>query len=313
MTNRLRSLVVLHAVVAGAVLTVPLAAAQGAPGEIVGHKIRVPGEKVEGTTAKLSEVEAEMLERLPPQQQAERLLQYAISRHIGATDEIKARVKGWLGKIARTPSLDTLVEVAINGDDLRVRAAAWEVELAALNIPKTTEQVDRLVQQIQANPGESGQRIWSLGLLANRGVETERIHGELRVLMRAREEDVRLRAVEAIALIGTDETVPDLVAAFHHDPSWNVRIQGGGCGLAHCGMLTRAQRMLAVPALIEMVEDKALDPATVRYGFRALREITDQTIPDDAAQWREWQGSHGAETMEKFRRFQTEAERAPRR
>ena len=37
---------------------------QSAPGEIVGHKIPVPGSKVEGTTAKLSEVEAAQKEIL---------------------------------------------------------------------------------------------------------------------------------------------------------------------------------------------------------------------------------------------------------
>ena len=64
--------------------------------------------------------------------------------------------------------------------------------------------------------------------------------------------------------------------AFHHDPAFRVRIDAAGCGLAHCGMLTRAQRMQAVPGLIEMVEDKKLDAETVKYGYRALREITDQ-------------------------------------
>jgi HEAT repeat protein len=277
--------------------------AQSAPGEIVGHKIPVPGDRVEGTTARLSEVEAEMVERLPPQQQAERLLQYAISHHVGATDEITRRVKGWLGKITRTPSFDTLVEVAINGGDLRVRAAAWEVELAALNMAKTTEQVETLLREIQPNPSDAVLQIWTLGLLANRGVETERIHSELRVLMHATDEGVRLRAVEAIAFIGTDATVPDLVEAFHHDASFGVRIHGGGCGLAHCGMLTRAQRMQAIPGLIEMVEDKQLDPATLPYGYRALREITDETLPDDSRQWRTWYAAHGVEATEKFRKL----------
>ena len=277
--------------------------AQSLPGEIVGHKIPIPGARVEGTTARLSEVEAEMVERLPPQQQAERLLQYAISHHVGATDAIKLRVKGWLGHIARTPSLDTLVEVAINGDDLRVRAAAWEIELALFGMAKTAAQVDALLRQIQPDPRDAGQQIWMLGLLANRGVETDRIHNELRVLMQAPEEGVRLRAIEAIAFIGTDATVPDLVGAFHHDPSFEVRIQGGGCGLAHCGMLTRAQRMQAVPGLIEMVADPRLDPATLPYGYRALREITDETIPDDVRQWRSWYTAHGVETTEKFRKL----------
>jgi hypothetical protein len=280
-----------------------LMAAQSAPGEIVGHKIKVPGDRVEGTTARLSEVEAEMVAALPPQQQAERLLQYAISHHVGATDEIKARVKGWLGRIKQTPSLGTLVEVATNGNDLRVRAAAWEIQLAVFNLAKTTQQVEELLRQIEPNPSEAAHQIWSLGLLANRGVATARIHDELRVWMHAPDESVRLRAIEAIAFIGTDATVPDLVEAFHHDPSFHVRIHGGGCGLAHCGMLTRAQRMQAVPGLIELVEDLELDRETVKYGYRALREITDLTLPDAARPWRDWYAAHGAEVTEKFRKL----------
>jgi hypothetical protein len=116
-------------------------------------------------------------------------------------------------------------------------------------------------------------------------------------------DDLRVRAA-AIANIGTDETVADLLEGFHHDPSSAVRINGGGCGLAHCGMLTRAQRMLAIPGLIEMVEDKALDKLDVSYGYRALLEITDEPLPDNAQQWREWSGAHGAEATDKFRRFE---------
>ena len=56
--------------------------------------------------------------------------------------------------------------------------------------------------------------------------------------------------------------------AFHHDPAFGVRIQGGGCGLAHCGMLTRAQRMQAVPGLMTMVEDPQLDAETRKYVSR---------------------------------------------
>ena len=259
---------------------------------------------MEGTTAKLSEVEAELVAAMPPQQQAERLLQYAISHHVGATDEIKARVKGWRGAITRTPSLDTLLDVSLNGDDLRVRAASCEIELAARNIAKSRAQVAALVRQIQVNPIAAANELWILGLLASRGVEAERIHTELRGWMHSPEDTVRLWAVTAIAYIGTDDTVEDLVDAFHHDPSSNVRINGAGCGLAHCGMLTRAQRMQAIPGLIEMVEDTRLDQEHLRYGYRALREITDETLPDDSRQWRAWYGAHGYETTEKFRKLQ---------
>jgi len=245
-----------------------------------------------------------MVAALPPQQQAERLLQYAISHHVGATDEIKVRVGAWRGRIARTSALNTLLDVAANGADLRVRAASCEIELAARNIAKTSGQVDALIQQIQADPNQAANQLWILGVLAGRGVEAGRIHSELRAWMQSPEETVRFWAISAIAYIGTDDTVQDLVAAFHHDPSSNVRINGAGCGLAHCGMLTRAQRMQAIPALIEMVEDRLLDVQTRRYGYRALREITDETLPDDSQRWRTWYAAHGYEATEKFRKLQ---------
>ena len=287
-----------------AVATAAPVAAQSLPNEIVGNKIRVPGDKVDGTTEKLSEVERELVEALPPQQQAERLLQYAISHHTGATDEIKARVKGWRGTIATTTAMATLLDVARNGADLRVRAAAIEIELAVANMAKTAGQVDELLARIAQSPKDSRWETYMLGLLGNRGVETARIHDALRALAQADEQMVRYQAYAAIANLGTDESVADLVAAFHHDRSADVQINGGGCGLAHCGMLTRAQRMMGVPGLLEMVEDKLLDSGIRTYAYKALREITDENLPDDPQKWREWYAAKGAETLEKFRKLE---------
>jgi hypothetical protein len=284
---------------------------QDMPGEIIGQKLPVPGRPVHGTTSQLSEVERDMVDHMPAQQQAERLLQYAISHHRGATEEIKARVRQWRGQIKQTDSLVTLMDVAMNGDDLRVRAACFEIDLAVANLAKTSAQVDALLQLAESDPTRAEYCIWYLGRLANRGVEVERIHSQLRVWTHSEEEPVRLRAVSAIGDIGTDNTVPELVGAFHHDPAFRVRIDAAGCGLAHCGMLTRAQRMQAVPGLIEMVEDKKLDAETVKYGYRALREITDQELGDEPGLWREWYAAHGAETTERFRQFQTTMESQP--
>ncbi len=278
--------------------------AQSQPGEIIGHTIKVPGTRVAGTTSRLSEVEAEIVAALPPQGQAERLLQYAISRHVGATDAITTRVDGWRGRIARTPSLETLVEVALNGSDLRVRAAASEIELAAMNVGKTPADAARLMEEARRLRHPFHQ-LWAIGILANRGVAVEAIVTELRVFARSEDEGTRFWAISALASVGTDETVPDLVLAFRRDPSRRVRIDAGGCGLAHSGMLTRAQRMIAVPALIEMVDDASLDRETVGYGYRALREITDETLPDNAAAWRQWFAAHGADTTDRFRKFET--------
>jgi hypothetical protein len=293
------------------ILISALVSAQDMPGEIIGQKLPAPGKPVHGTTSQLSEVERDMVDHMAPQQQAERLLQYAISHHRGATDEIKARVRQWRGRIKQTDSLVTLMDVAMNGDDLRVRAAVFEIDLAVANLAKTSDQAEALLQLAESDPTRAEYCIWYLGRLANRGVEVERIHTQLRVWTHSENEPVRMRAVSAIVDIGTDDTVPDLVEAFHHDPAFRVRIDAAGCGLAHCGMLTRAQRMQAVRGLIEMVEDKKLDAETVKYGYRALREITDQEIGDEAGLWREWYAAHGAETTERFRQFQKAMESQP--
>ena len=149
-----------------------------------------------------------MVAAMPPQQQAERLLQYAISHHVGATDEIKARVNGWRGVIAITPAMETLLDVARNGADLRVRAAAIEIELAALNIAKTAAQVDALLARIAPNPKDARQEIYTLGLL---GQPRRRDRAHPRRAPRARalrtSTLVRYQAYAAIANIGTDETV----------------------------------------------------------------------------------------------------------
>jgi len=302
--RRFRPVLLALALAAGSAIEPAAAHAQTLPGEITGHKIPLPGEKVEGTTARLSEVESELVAALAPQAQAERLLQYAISHHVGATDYIKARVGAWRGVITFTPALETLLDVARNGDDLRVRAAALEIELAALNIPKTSAEADVLLERVAINPAQSRLEIYVLGILANRGIETARVLDALRWLARSENDLVRYQAYAAIATIGTDETVADLVEAFHHDPSPTVRVDGGGCGLAHCGMLTRAQRMLAVPGLIEMAADKAVSARDVSYAYRALREISDEILPDNAQAWRDWYAAHGAETTDRFRKFE---------
>jgi hypothetical protein len=61
--------------------------------------------------------------------------------------------------------------------------------------------------------------------------------------------------------------------------------------------------MLALPAILDMVEDPRVDRETVAYGFRALREITDAGLPDDSVAWRRWYSAHGAEVAERFRKF----------
>src|SRR5262249_34513053 len=117
----------------------------------------------------LSEHELEGLDAMSPQSQAELLLERSINHFHGANEQIDARVAGWVGKIKLDGRLNGLFTTALNSDDLRVRAAAIEVDLAARNVEKNVAAVDRL--EPAARSGEQGPRanaLWDLGLLGNR-------------------------------------------------------------------------------------------------------------------------------------------------
>src|SRR5207247_9203743 len=93
----------------------------------------------------------------------------------GANDQIAERVGGWRGKIKLDDRLNNLFVTGFNSDDLRVRAAAIEVDIAARNLEKSPATVDRLEQD--ARFGEQGPRanaLWDIGLLGSRGIEAER-------------------------------------------------------------------------------------------------------------------------------------------
>ena len=105
--------------------------------------------------------------------------------------------------------------------------------------------------------------------------------------------------MEGTALIGTDDTIPELLDVLGHDASPEVR-ERGGCSVAKSGMLTREQRMKAVPGLIEIAADPSEDQATQSWAFQALREITDEQIGNDVNAWQNWYDSHGPERTQQF-------------
>jgi hypothetical protein len=93
--------------------------------------------------------------------------------------------------------------------------------------------------------------------------------------------------VEGLAYLGTDETIVPLLEIFHNDPSRMIR-ERAACGLAQSGMLSEKQRRSAVPKLLDFTDDPALDQETRTWVFQALRDITGQSLPHDAAAWRSW-------------------------
>ncbi len=244
--------------------------------------------------SKLSDHEIEELANLPAQQQAERLLERAVNHYDGALELIGKSVDNWFGQLELQGQLPSLLTTALNSNDLHVRAAALEIELAAYNLPKRADSADNLIERIRREPSARPWALWMLGVLGNRGVETRRGFVTLMDHRHDPDEQTRYWAVEGLSLLGTDETVAPLLEAFRSDPSPLVR-ERGGCGLAQSGMLTREQRLRAVPDLLKMTDDKTLDDSTRGWVFQALRDITGASIAADAAAWRSWWAQHRAD------------------
>ena len=236
----------------------------------------------------LSEHEIEILDRMSPQGQAELLLERSINHYRGANDQIEQRVGSWRGKINLDDRLNNLFVTGLNSDDLRVRAAAIEVDIAARNLEKSPATVDRLEQD--ARFGEQGPRanaLWDIGLLGSRGIEPE--HAAQIILSSIHDSNVNVRywAVEALSYLGTDETISPLLDIFHDDSSPMIR-ERAACGLAQSGMLSERQRRTAVPRLLQFAEDPALDPETRQWVYQALRDITGQSLPHNPSAWTNW-------------------------
>jgi hypothetical protein len=236
----------------------------------------------------LSEHEIALLDGMTPQSQAVLLLERSINHYQGANDQIARRVKSWRGRITLDEPLNHLFTTAINSDDLTVRAAGIEVDIAARNLTKDIETVDRL--EPIARLGEQGARVnalWDLALLGNRGLDQDHIREILLAALADRNDAIRYWAVEGLAYLATDAAIPPLLETFHDDPSPSIR-ERAACGLSQSGMFSAAQRMSAVPRLLAFADDGALDGDTRTWVFQALRDITGQTLPQDATRWRQW-------------------------
>lgn len=232
-------------------------------------------------------IETEELGRLAPQQQAERLLEQAIHRDAESLELIGQNVDGWRGRLQNTDHLFDLEHAALNSDDMQVRGAAIEIDLAANNLSKSPASVARLERQVRTDPSRRAWALWRLGALGNRGVEPCPVLAQLLAYVRDPNEQTRFWAVEGLAMLGSDAAVDPLLDRFAHDPSPRVR-QRAGSNLAQAGMLTRQQRLSAVPHLLNFFDDDALDSATRGWVYGALRLITGEALGNDAGAWRKW-------------------------
>jgi len=222
------------------------------------------------------------------QRQAEVSLEAALANAPEANERIAEHVAAWRGQISFTQELNARITAALDSSDYRVRESAIEVDLAAYGLPKTSAAVENLIQQADSrNHATRIWALWCLGLLGNRGVETDRVLEALTTHLKDSDPDSRRWAVEGLALIGSDGTIQPLLRIFHDDPSPIVR-ERAACSLAQSGMLRPEQRRRAVPQILTYTDDASLDHATHAWAFHALRDITGQTLPDNSAAWRDW-------------------------
>jgi len=241
-------------------------------------------------TAKIG---TEEFNRLAPQQQAERLLERAIHRDPESLELINKGVDTWRGRLQNTDHLFDLVHTALNADDLKVRGAAVEIDLAANNLSKSPESIDRLVLKLREDPAARPWALWRLGALGNRGVEPQIALSQLLTYAHDRNEETRYWAVEGLSILGSDAAIDPLLDRFAHDPSPRVR-QRAACNLAQAGMLSKDQRLATVPQLLNFFDDDALDSTTRGWVYGALRLITGQALGNDADAWRKWWATRDA-------------------
>jgi HEAT repeat protein len=211
-------------------------------------------------------------------------------------------VDAWRGKLKWDAQLSALTAAALNSKDDAARDSAVEVQLAAYGLIKSGSTVDALERQ--ANSSDHSRKVWALwalGLMGNRGIQTERVVDILTAHLKEIDgksvglsEDARRWVVESLAMVGTAATITALLDAMHNDPSPMVR-ESAAANLAESSMLSRNQRILAVPQLINFSDDPSLDAQTHLWAFQALGEITRERVPSTSAAWRDWYRHNNSE------------------
>jgi len=249
-------------------------------------------DEIEHTPASVNDLHR--LDQMKPQRQAETLLELAVTRNDAAIDQIPSRVDGWEGKVRWNQQISNLSQTALNSSDMRVRESGIEVELAAYGLRKNSASLDYVLRW--ADSSDHSNKIWALwalGLMANRGVEPERVVQTLAVHLKDSDEDSRRWAVEGLALTAANKAIPLLLQTMHDDLAPKVR-ERAACGVAESGMFTPEQRRSAIPQLLTYTDDPALDAQTHSWAFKALADITHQHLGNDPAAWRSWYESQGS-------------------
>ena len=225
------------------------------------------------------------------QARAEQMLERLAKGDSSAADIVMTQAPTWLGRTQRTPRADQLLATAINLHDREARKAALEAELALDGVPKDASGLDLLTQAA----GSQKQRqwaLWTLGALGNRGIDPVHVAKIIGAHLDDPDANTRAAAVNGLALLATDETVPMLLDRFRNDPSPIVE-ERAACALAESGMYTKAQRIEAAGTLISWLDDSLVSTQQKTWVLQALNDISGQNLGSDPASWQSWYaGAH---------------------
>lgn len=220
------------------------------------------------------------------QSEAEHLLQKLASGDTGAADEILSKSATWTGKTQRTSIATQWITVALNLHDLHGREAAVQAELALDGVTQDEAGL-RFLEKAVGDPTQRAWALWELGALGNRGIDPIHTAKIIGAYLSDPAVDVRASAVNGLALVGTDETIPMMLDRFRNDPSPVVQ-ERAACALAESGMYTHEQRMTAAASLVSWLDDPLLNSQQRAWTFQALRDISGQNLGTDSVAWRNW-------------------------
>ena len=251
----------------------------------------------------MTDADVQRLFAQPVQAQAEELLERALGHDDRAIQLLEENAGEWTSRIHLTDRMKQLERRSEFSSDLRVRLANADVNLALEGWHKNSEAADLLIERARTDQRYRSAAVYFLGMLAGRDVDYDRIHSVLLDYARNDQDPVvRQWAIEGLRFLGKDEVLDELWTSFTEDPSMNVRNRAG-CNISDCGIFTRKQRMRMVPQLIDLAAKSDTSPQMRNWCFMALREITDENVPADAATWNRWYTDHGADKLAAFERL----------
>jgi hypothetical protein len=223
------------------------------------------------------------------QAQAEELLGRVAAGDLAAADQVLDQSDSWTGKTQRTPKTDQSISVGMNLKDMHSRAAAIQAQLALDGISRD-ERGLHMLEQAVANPKQRRWALWMLGVLGNRGVDPVHTAKIIEASLDDPDVSVRASAVQGLAFLATDETIPMLLDRFRNDPSPLVE-EPAACAMAESGMYTHQQRMAAAASMVGWLDDSLLTQQQRTWTVQALRDISGQSFGTDSAAWRHWYDS----------------------